>query len=182
MALKATIFKADLHIADMDRHYYHNHHLTIARHPSENDQRMMARILVFALHADEGLEFSKGLSTEDEPELWRKNLSGEIELWIELGQPDDKRLRKACHRSKQVYVYTYQDRAAEVWWKHNHYHLNRFENLCVVTLSERAINALAELTQRAMQLQCTVQDGTVWISDANESVSIEPLTIKNSNP
>jgi len=178
MALKATIFKAELHIADMDRHYYHTHHVTIARHPSENDERMMARILVFTLHADNGLEFSKGLSTEDEPELWRKNLSGEIELWIELGQPDEKRLRKACGRSKHVFVYTYQDRSAAVWWNQNQHHFERFKNLSIVSFPEDSIRALAKLTQRSMRLQCTIQDGTVWIGDSNDSIAIEPLSIK----
>src|SRR5680860_958910 len=106
MALKATIFKATLNIADMDRHYYADHQLTLAQHPSENDERMMIRLLAFALNAREGLEFTKGLSTDDEPELWQKSLSDEIELWIELGLPDESRLRKACNRSKQVILYT----------------------------------------------------------------------------
>jgi uncharacterized protein YaeQ len=179
MALKATIFKAVLHIANMDRHYYHTHHLTIARHPSENDERMMARILTFTLHADDRLEFSKGLSTEDEPDLWQKTLGGEIELWVELGQPDEKRLRKACGRSKQVVIYTYQDRAAAVWWNHNQYHLNRFENLSVISLPENSLASLTKLTQRSMQLQCTIQDGVVWINDINESVTIEPKNMKS---
>ena len=180
MALKATIFKAELQIADMDRNYYHTHQLTIARHPSENDERMMARILVFALHADERLEFTKGLSSEDEPDLWQKNLSGVIERWIELGQPDEKRLRKACGRSKQVFIYTYQDRSAAIWWNQNQHHFARFENLSIVSLPEDSIKKLAKLTQRAMQLQCTIQDGTVWLSDANESIAIEPVNTKNT--
>ena len=180
MALKATIFKTELHIADMDRHYYHTHHLTIARHPSENDERMMARILVFALHADERLELCKGLSTDEEPDLWRKNLSGEIELWIELGQPDEKRLRKACGRSKHVFVYTYQDRSAAVWWKQNQHHFNRFENLSVNRLPEDGIQALAKLTRRSMQLQCMIQDNAIWISDSTETVGFEPSNYKQT--
>ncbi len=172
MALKATIFKAELQIADMDRHHFLTHAVTIARHPSENDERMMARLLVFALHAGDALEFTKGLSTENEPDLWQKNLSGEIELWIDLGQPDIKRIRKACGRARQVFIYTYNPRAAEVWWRHNREALMRFENLTVVSLPEDAVGSLAKLTQRTMQLQCTIQDGHVWMGDANESVSI----------
>lgn len=180
MALKATIFKAELQIADMDRHYYHTHHLTIARHPSENDERMMARILIFALHAGERLEFTKGLSAEDEPDLWQKNLSDEIELWIELGQVDEKRLRKACGRSKQVFVYTYQERSAAVWWHQNQQQFERFENLSVVSLPDADIKSLTKLTQRVMQLQCTIQDGVVWISNSSESVTVEPVKVKSA--
>ena len=99
MALSATICKADLNIVDMDRHYYQQHSLTVAQHPSENDERLMIRLLAFALHADEFLSFTKGLSTDDEPDLWQKSLSGEIELWIELGLPSEKRLKKACGRA-----------------------------------------------------------------------------------
>ena len=180
MALKATIFKADLQIADMDRQYYHTHALTIARHPSENDERMMARILVFALHADANLEFTKGLSTDDEPDLWQKTLSGEIETWIELGQPDIKRIRKACGRAKQVYVYTYSERSAQVWWRQNRDEFSRFVNLSVASVPDEAIKSLADLAQRTMQLQCTIQDGQVWLGNSNQSISITLIKKKNA--
>ena len=111
MALKATIFKAELQIADMDRGYYQDHNLTIAQHPSENDLRMMIRLMTFILHAHEDLTFTKGLSTDDEPDVWQKSLSDEIEVWIDLGQPDEKRIRKACGRSKEVFIYTYSGHA-----------------------------------------------------------------------
>ncbi len=116
MALKATIFKADLQIADMDRRYYGDHTLTIARHPSETDERMMVRLLAFAMHADEALSFGRGLSTDDEPDLWRKDLTGTIEIWIDVGLPDEKRVRRACGRARQVFVYSYGGRGAELWW------------------------------------------------------------------
>ena len=117
MALKATIYKADLQLADMDRSHFQNYALTIARHPSETDIRMMVRLLAFALNADDDLLFSKGISTDNEPDIWQKNLTDDIVLWIDLGQPDEKRLRKACGRAQQVIVYTYQNRSADVWWK-----------------------------------------------------------------
>ena len=116
MALKATIFKAQLQIADMDRNYYAEHALTLARHPSETDERMMVRVLVFALHAHERLELGKGLSDPDEPDLWRKDLTGQIEEWIDLGQPDEKNVIRACGRAAQVFVYGF-NRAAEPWWQ-----------------------------------------------------------------
>ena len=115
MALKASIYKAEIQISDMDRNYYHLHQLTIARHPSENEERMMVRLLAFICHADEQLTFTKGISTDDEPDIWHKSLSNEIELWSDLGQPDDKRIRKACGRSQKHYKYSYNENSAELW-------------------------------------------------------------------
>lgn len=172
MALKATIFKADLNVVDMDRHYYQTHVLTIARHPSETDERMMVRLLAFALHADEQLQFCKGISSEDEPDIWQKNLSDEIALWVELGNPDEKRLRKACGRARQVVVYTYQQRSAAVWWSQNQDGLARFDNLTVRHLDADTVEALGKLAERTMDLQCLIQDGVVSFSNANQSVSV----------
>ena len=107
MALKSTIYKAELQIANMDRHYYGDHSLTIARHPSETDERMMVRVAAFALFASERLEFCKGLSDTDEPDLWQKDLTGAIETWIEVGQPDERRIAKASGRADEVIVIAY---------------------------------------------------------------------------
>ena len=174
MALKATVFKADLQVADMDRHYYHDHALTLARHPSETDERMMVRVLAFAFHASDMLTFTRGLSSDDEPELWQKGLTGDIDLWIELGQPDEKRIRKACHRAAQVYLYCYGGRASTIWWDQLHNKVNRFENLKVINLPEPAVQVLASMAQRTMRLQCNIQDGQAWVSDQLHSVQIEP--------
>ncbi|MCG7200753.1 YaeQ family protein [Marinobacter pelagius] len=178
MALKATVFKATLNIADMDRHYYADHHLTLARHPSETDERMMVRLLAFVLNADEHLEFTRGLSTDDEPELWRKSLSGEIELWIELGLPDESRLRKACNRAQKVVLYTYGGRAVSLWWDKHHNKLARFNNLTVINLPQEGTEALAGLAERTMNLQCTIQDGEVGIGDANTLVNLSPSRLQ----
>ncbi|MBJ6136051.1 YaeQ family protein [Marinobacter litoralis] len=174
MALKATIFKATLHIADMDNHYYGDHHLTIARHPSETDERMMIRLLAFALNANDTLEFTKGLSSDDEPELWQKSLSDEIELWIELGLPDEDRIRKACNRSQKVILYTYGGRAVPVWWEKHHNKLARFANLTIVDLPAEAVTELAALAERSMTLQVSIQDGEVTFSNDSGLVSITP--------
>ncbi|WP_417531584.1 YaeQ family protein [Marinobacter lipolyticus] len=177
MALKATIFKATLNIADMDRQYYGDHHLTIARHPSETDERMMIRLLAFVLNASEHLEFTKGISTDDEPDLWRKSLSDEIELWIELGLPDESRLRKACNRSDQVILYTYGGRAVPLWWEKHHSKLTRFNNLTIIDLPQDDTEALASLAKRGMHLQCTIQDGEVSIGNEDTLVSITPAPL-----
>jgi len=178
MALTATIFKASLQISDLDRHYYGEHQLTLARHPSETDERMMVRLLAFILHADEQLSFTKGLCVDDEPALWQKDLTNEIELWIDVGLPDERRVRKACSRAARVYLYLYGGRTAELWWQRNAGKLQRFDNLRVLEVPEATSKELASVVQRSMQLQCTLQDGTLWLSCGDQSVSIAPLEIQ----
>jgi uncharacterized protein YaeQ len=172
MVLTATIHKAALHIANMDRPYYGDHALTIARHPSETAERMMVRVLAFARHAHEALSFGKGLSAEDEPDLWQRDLTGAVDLWIDVGQPDEKSVRKACGRAKHVVIYTYGGRSADLWWKNSRATLERSKNLTVVNLPAGATGDLAALAQRDMDLQCTIQDGQIWISDRRHTVQI----------
>ena len=177
MALKATIFKAELNIADMDRHYYHDHSLIIAQHPSETEERLMVRLLAFALHAHEDLVFGKGLSTEDEPDLWLKDLSDSIELWIDVGLPDERRLRKACGRARHVVIYSYGGRGADLWWEQNRSALDRLKNLSVYNLPIDTTLSLAKRVQRNMQLQCTIQDGQVWLADNDDRIELEITTL-----
>jgi uncharacterized protein YaeQ len=171
LALKATIYKAELQLADMDRHVYGDHALTLARHPSETDERMMARVLAYALHAEEGIAFTKGLFDVDEPEVWVKNLAGEITLWIDLGQPDETRIRRACSRAGRVVVLCYSS-SCEIWWKQIASKLTRQTNLTVLQLAPESSTALAALAERGMRLQCMVQDGQVWINTDSASVPI----------
>ena len=178
MALKASIFKVELQIADIDRNYYQNHTLTLARHPSETDERMMVRLLAFALHAHEALSFGKGLSTDDEPDLWQKDLTGIIELWIDVGLPDEKLIRKACGRARQVFIYTYGGRVADMWWNQCRGKLERIKNLTVINLPPSTSQAIAKQAQRNMQLNCTIQDEQIWLADKNQSVQIELVAIK----
>ncbi|WP_020407886.1 YaeQ family protein [Hahella ganghwensis] len=173
MALKSTIFKATLHVADMDRNLYGDFPLTLARHPSETDERMMLRLAVFAFNANERLQFTKGLSTQDEPDLWIKSLSDEIELWIDLGLPEESRIKKACGRANEVIIVTYGDRAAPVWWQKIKDDLARFDNLRVLSISQSTLAELAAMAQRTMDLQCTIQDGQLWLSDNDNSVCVE---------
>jgi uncharacterized protein YaeQ len=172
MALKSTIYKAELQIADMDRNYYGTHALTIARHPSETDERMMIRVLAFALHASEALSFAKGLSDTDEPDLWQKDLTGAIELWIETGQPDERRLLKACGRSEQVVVYSYNAQS-HIWFRQLASRLDRTRNLSIINIPAEASQQLERLAQRTMQLQCTIQDGQVYLTDGQDTVLVE---------
>jgi len=160
-----------VNISNMDTHYYQNHDLTIAQHPSENNLRFMIRLIAFMANAHERLVFTKGLSTDDEPELWKKSLVGEIELWIDLGQPDEKRIRKACGRSQQVIIYTYHEGKSTVWWQQQREKLSRFKNLKVFKINVGDIEGLVE---RTMSLQCTIQDGEMYLAtdDMNIAVSI----------
>lgn len=172
MAIKSVIYKATLQIADMDRHYYADHALNIACHPSETLQRMMVRIVVFALNAHEQLEFGKGISDTDEPDLWQKDLTGAIDKWIEVGQPDDRRIMKACGRSSEVAVYAYGS-SADIWWKQIAGKLTRARNLTVSKIAPDTADALERLCERTMQLQVTLQDGAIWVRNASDAVEVK---------
>jgi uncharacterized protein YaeQ len=179
MALKSTIFKADLSVADIDRSYYADHALTIARHPSETDERMMVRLLAFALHADEGLAFGRGLSTEDEPDLWRRDLTGSIDKWIDVGLPDERDVRKACGRAREVHVLAYGGRAVELWWQAASDKLERQDRLGVSEVPIEASRALGPLASRSMRLQVTIQEGHVFVTDGGTSVAVDLRVLKS---
>ena len=181
MALKATIFKAQFQLADMDRRNYADHAVTLARHPSETDERMMVRLLAFALHvpvdtAHGTLEFAKGLWDPDEPELWHKDLTGQIVQWIDVGQPDERRLMKASGRAERVTVLGYSA-SVPIWWSGIATKLTRAANIAVWQIDSAQSQALAALAQRGMQLQLSVQDGTCWLSDGQQSIEITPLRL-----
>jgi uncharacterized protein YaeQ len=173
MAIKATVFKAILNISDLDRNHYAEHRLTLARESSETDERMMVRILAFALAADDALVFTTAMSETEEPSLWKKDLSGRIELWIEVGLPDPKRLRKASGRADRVLLYLYHGRQARLWWEQNRAELEALPNLEVVELAPASLKALAALAQKTMDLSCTIQDGQVSFATEEGLVELE---------
>ena len=179
MALKATIFKVKLQIANMERNYYGDHAVTLARHPSETDERLMVRLLAFCLHANPALSFGKGLSTLEEPDLWLKDLTGEIKLWIDAGQPEDKRVRRACGRADHVYIYSYGTRAG-TWWQKTEAALVRCDNLTVINLATTDTQVLAAFARPGMDLSCTIQDGQALIADGERSVQVEIHTLKKA--
>jgi len=177
MALKSTIYKVSIQIADIERSYYQTHDFTLACHPSETLSRMLLRVLVYALHAEEGLQFTKGLSTDDEPDIWKKSLTGELKMWIDLGQPDEKRIRKACGRAEQVIIYGYQPRSIKAWWQQIGKKLTRFNNLSIYQVSETSFQALEELAERSMQLSCTIDQGDIWLSNGKANIKVERTQI-----
>lgn len=181
MALKSTIFKANLQIADIDHGYYADHALTLARHPSETDERMMIRLVALALQAhqlqsvlggDGVLGFGAGLSNPDDPDLSLRDYTGRTRLWIEVGQPEDKPLIKACGKADQVLLYCFSH-SAEIWWRGMESKLSRPQNLQVWRVPTDASQALAALAERSMQLQATVQEGALTLSSEKGSVEVE---------
>lgn len=164
MALKSTIYKIKLNVSDMDRPHYGEYALTVARHPSENDERMMVRVLAFALHASGDLRFGRGLSAEDEADLYENDLTGAIRLWLDVGLPDERLVRKAAGRAEKVVVLSYGRTAAQ-WWEQSKATLAKLSNLTVYRLSPADSQAMAALAQRGMDIQCIVQEGQIWIGD-----------------
>jgi uncharacterized protein YaeQ len=186
MAIKSTIFKASLQIADIDHAYYADHSLTLARHPSETDERMMVRLCALALQAyklqsvcagDGTLAFGAGLSDPDEPDVWLRDFTNQTRLWIEVGQPEDKPLLKACGKADEVVLYCFSS-AADIWWRGMQSKLSRPQNLSVYRIASAASQALIPLAQRSMQLQATIQEGVLMLGDAARHVDIEPLRWK----
>jgi len=176
MALKSTIYKVDLHITDIDRQYYAQHSLTLAKHPSETDERVMVRLIGFALYASDTLIFGKGLSDEDEPDLWQKDLTGAIQLWMDVGLPTEKNIRKACGRSSQVVIILYGGRIADMWWEQNSKGLLKLNNLIVINLPETS--SLASLAERTLSISCAIPDGQLLLSHDAGSVDISPVYLK----
>jgi uncharacterized protein YaeQ len=180
MALKSTVYKVSLQIADIDHAYYADHTLTIARHPSETDERMMVRLVAFVLQAylvndlckgDATIAFGAGLANVDEPDVWLKDYTERIRLWIEVGQPDDRTIARACGRADKVQVYCYHH-AAAVWWKAIQRELLRHKNLTVFQIDSDKATALANMAARNMNIQATIQDGELSLTEGDNQLSI----------
>lgn len=178
MAQKSTIAKVRLNVSDLDRNFFDDYSLAVARHPSETESRMMLRIAAFAAHAHDRLEFGRGISTDNEPDIWLRELTGDIALWIELGTPDPDRLRKACGRAERVVLYAYGERAVKVWWEKHAPALERFRNLEVFSLHDAQCAELSDLSGPNMELQCTISDGEWFITDGTQTVAVKPQSLR----
>ena len=177
MALRSTIYKVDLHVSDSDRNYYNTHSLTVAQHPSETAERMMVRLVLFALYAQDDLVFTKGLSDVDEPDMWVKDLTGQIQLWLEVGQPDEKRILKASSKSDQVVICAYAGQASKVWWSGIKNKIERAKNVRVICLPQVVTKSFAAWVERGMPLHINIQEGEILISSdkGQENFSVEQL-------
>ena len=174
MSPKSTVVKVELQVSDMDRHYYAQHNLTLAQHPSETDVRLMVRLLAFALYAEERLEFGRGLSDDSEPDLWQRDYVGDIQRWIDLGHPDESRIRKACARAEHVVVVNYGGHASEVWWTRISSAMSRFGNLSVIDLDSKAIDGIVGHLQRGMRLTAMIQDTELQLMSDSLNVALTP--------
>lgn len=182
MALGATVYKAQLDLSDLDRNYYASHLLTVARHPSETEERLMLRVLAFALHAGERLEFGRGLSAEGEPALWAIDDTGSIETWIDVGTPDVRQVRKSAGRSAHVTVLAYDEAKIGPWWSASSGEFSKIDKLTVLSVSDESVAALAAMASRNMKLAVTIQDGTVWVSDDDRhNAQIDFVHLKEEN-
>jgi len=178
MAPNATIYRVELQVSDMDRHYYASHVFSLAQHPSETPARLMVRLLAFALFAEERLEFGRGLSTAEDPDLWQRAYTGDIERWIDLGQPDESRVRKASARARDVVVVTYGGNASDVWWKKTANALARLDNLAVIDIEADDVDAVTGLLERSMRLTAMIQDGELQLMSDRLNVAITPKVRK----
>ncbi len=181
MALGATVYKATIDVSDLDRDSYGNYVLTIARHPSETEERLMLRVLAFCRLAGERLEFGRGLSTEGEPALWELDDTGAIVQWVELGCPDVKQVRKAAGRSEHVQIVAYGEDRVGPWWDSNKGDFAKIGKLTVVSVSDEQVTALAAMASRNMKLAVTIQDGILWISDDRDSLQVEVMILQTEH-
>ena len=182
MALKSTVVRTELQISDVDRNYYATHALTLAQHPSETDERLLVRVLAFAMFADERLEFGRGLSADDEPALWRKDLTGVIEHWIEVGQPDEAQLRRACGRARNVAVITYSGRSADIWWQKIAPAAARLRNLQVIDFGPAVTSEFAGVLGQHRQLHCMIQDGHQQWYAGDRVIEVTPVFRQGVEP
>ncbi|MFA6235790.1 MAG: YaeQ family protein [Bacteriovorax sp.] len=180
MALKATIYKANLTIANLNRHHYQDYHLTIAKHPSETNLRMIYRLIAFSLLSHEELEFTRGLSTDSEPDLWKINYDGSIDHWIELGHPDERRIRQICSRAKVVSLFTYQDNTSLAWFKSIEDQLHRFNHLNITHLFVKDGQNIEELVERGMNFNVNIEDDEIWISNESDRINLEFKNVKKA--
>jgi uncharacterized protein YaeQ len=173
MARGATIYRLQLELSHVDRNIYGEMQLTVARHPSETMARTVARLLAYGLRYDEGLEFGRGISATDEPDLWRREGDGRVIEWIEVGQPDAKRLIKASRHSGCCQLFTFGP-AAEHWRQTQLATMKAPANLGVARIADDFLDAVAETCDRQLRWSMTVTEGTIFFTTGDTSLETSP--------
>lgn len=173
MAVKTTPYEVEIDISDMERNYFRTHQFTLQRGPNETEEKLMVRVLAFALQAEDSLRFGEG---PEEPALWIRDTTGAVELWIDIGEPDDKRLLKACGKARKVVVYSCAS-SAQGWWNQVGAKVDR-DNLQVFHIRGVPTSSLARLAERNMKLHCMIQDGQLWLTGSEETVQLDIDTLK----
>ncbi|MGJ8662101.1 MAG: YaeQ family protein [Marinicella sp.] len=171
MALKPTIYKLKISISDFNRDYYDTLQLTVALHPSENVERMMARIVAYCLNAQEYLTLTKGLSVVEEPDIWVKSLDDQIKLWIDMGEPAPDRVKKSSRLAAKVKVYSFNSKS-DTWWEQTKNKVQPFSNVQFYQLDWLQIQALASLVERTMDWSLTISGDTVYITAADQACEL----------
>tara|TARA_R110002072_G_scaffold534_6_gene4006 strand:- start:179115 stop:179657 length:543 start_codon:yes stop_codon:yes gene_type:complete len=176
MALGSTIYKVDINLSNFNTHYYQDFNLTMAKHPSEDEARMMYRLLAFLYCAHEDLKFTRGLSTTEEPELWQKDYTGQIIQWIDMGLPDLKRIRQACGKSQSVKVFTYHQNKAQEWYQKNKSDFEKNKKLEVYHFNVNENGPIDKFVKKSMVLSCIIEESHMYLSNDNERIGIEILS------
>ena len=177
MALKPTIYKFTIDLADLNRGKYETLELTIAQHPSESIERMMARVLAYCIDADQQLAFTRGVSAVDEPDLWLHTLDGQLSLWIDIGEPTVERVRKAVRSAKNVKIYSLNTKS-DVWWNQLEDKLSGLE-LWVYRFQWTEIKSLAALVQRTMNFSVTITDNSAYIATESGETELAWTMLKS---
>ena len=177
MALKPTIYKFSITLSDLNRNYYDSLTLTVAQHPSETLERMMARVVAYCIYAEENLTFTKGLSAVDEPDIWAKSLDDQLMCWIDVGEPDVERVRKATRLAQEVKVVTFNSKS-DVWWSQSQ---DKFDelNVSVLQLPWSGVQVLAKLVQRTLDMSVTITGDSAFIAADSGECEIAWLFLKD---
>ena len=174
MALKPTIYKFKIALSDLNHDHYSSLNRTVALHPSETLERMMARVLAFCLHAHSDTEqlmtFTKGLSSIDEPDIWLRSLDDQLQLWVDVGEPSFERMKKACRQSKHTVVYSFNAKSA-VWWKQSMVQLQSLP-LYVIQFQYAEMQKMAALAERTMDWAITLSGESAFVATSSTQVEL----------
>lgn len=171
MAIKPTIYKLSIAISDFNRDYYDSVNLTVALHPSETVQRMMARIVAYCLNAQDNITFTKGLSNIEEPDIWVKTLDDQITLWIEVGEPSPERIKKSSRIAPEVKFYSFNSKS-DTWWKQSKDKVSQFKNVKFYQFDWPQIQLLATFAERSMDWSLSISGDTVYIAAENQECEL----------
>lgn len=177
MALKPTIYKFRISLSDTNRDLYDSTQLTVAQHPSETVERMMARIMAYCVKWQPNLALTKGLSTTDEPDLWVKSLDDQIELWVDIGEPSLDRVKKACRLAKQVDIFSFNSKS-DVWWEQTKNKAHQY-SASFYRFDSQAIEALAQVVARTMDLSVMITGDSLFVDCEQGSFEVQLTTLQS---
>jgi uncharacterized protein YaeQ len=178
MALPSTIYRASIELSDLDRNCYESLQVTVAQHPSETAERMVARLLAYALCYREGLVFTKGISAGDEPDLWLKGPDGRVDLWVEVGVPEPERIVKATRHAREVIVYVCGN-SQHHWQKQHLSKLSNLSNLTIYLIDQQFIRQVAQHLQRSIIFGLTITEGLMYLTVGNETLETALVPVKS---